>query len=146
MSSPEGAEVRPVVPVVDDVDTGEFFAAAARGELAIRCCAACGVDLHLPRENCPHCGEFSRSWRTVEPRGTLYSWTVVEHQVHPAHPTPYTVVLVELDAARDVRLVGRIDGRPELTIGQAMAVDFEDVAGVSLPQWRPAVEEESDHG
>ncbi|WP_435769626.1 Zn-ribbon domain-containing OB-fold protein [Nocardioides sp. SYSU DS0651] len=134
-----------VVPVVDDVDTGEFFAAAARGELAIRHCEACGTDLHLPRASCPHCGELGDTWRTVEPRGTLYSWTVVEHQVHPAHPTPYTVVLVELDEAPGVRLVGHVDGRPALTIGQPMAVRFEDVEGVRLPQWVPATEEESDH-
>lgn len=142
MIGSEDVAVRPVVPVVDDVDTGGFFEAAARGELAVRHCGGCGTDLHLPRECCPHCGELSRAWRTVEPRATLYSWTVVEHQVHPAHPTPYTVVLVELDDAPTVRLLGHLPGRPPLTVGQPMVVEFEDVEGVRLPQWRP--EEESD--
>lgn len=130
-------DVGPVLPVVDDVDTGEFFAAAARGELMARVCGSCGRDLHLPRENCPRCGAFSRQWRVVPPTGTLYSWTVVEHQVHPAYPTPYTVVLVEVDGTDGVRLLGRLPGRPRLAIGEPMKVWFEDVDGVVLPQWRP---------
>lgn len=133
---------RPIVPVTDDVDTGEFFAAAARGELAIRECGECGTTLHLPRESCPRCGAFTRTWRTVAPSGHLYSWTVVEHQVHPAYATPYTVVLVELDDAPGVRLLGRLEGRPDLTIGQPMAAEFEKVGEVVLPQWRPATGQE----
>ena len=139
MTDPQAA---PLLPVTDDVDTGEFFAAAARGELAIRLCGECRVDLHLPRENCPRCGAFTREWRTVAPTGTLYSWTVVEHQVHPAYPGPYTVVLVELDDAKDVRLLGRIDGRPALEIGQPMQAWFEQIGDVTLPQWRPTSSQE----
>ncbi|GAA4681271.1 Zn-ribbon domain-containing OB-fold protein [Gordonia humi] len=131
------AQPSPVLPVVDDVDTGEFFAAAARGEIAVRVCSACRADVHLPRENCPQCGAFSREWRVVPPLGALYSWTVVEHQVHPATPVPYTVVLVEVDGTDGVRLVGRIDGRAELEIGQRMEAWFEQVDDVTLPQWRP---------
>lgn len=127
----------PLLPVTDDVDTGGFFAAAARGELAIRVCSECRTDLHLPRENCPRCGAFSREWRQVARTGTLYSWTVVEHQVHPAFPVPYTVVLVEVDDTEGVRLLSRVDGRPDLEIGQPMEVWFEQVGGVTLPQWRP---------
>lgn len=132
-----------LLPVTDDVDTGGFFAAAARGELAVRVCSECRADLHLPRENCPHCGAFSREWRSIARIGTLYSWTVVEHQVHPAFPVPYTVVLVEVDDTDGVRLLSRIDGRPDLAIGQRMEVWFEQVGDVTLPQWRsaPTVEE-----
>ena len=130
----------PLVPVIDDVDTGGFFAAAARGELAIRVCSECRADLHLPRENCPRCGAFSQEWRTVAGAGTLYSWTVVEHQVHPAYPVPYTVVLVELDDAKDVRLLGRLDGRPSLEIGQPLQAWFEQVGDATLPQWRSVAE------
>lgn len=128
----------PLLPVTDDVDTGGFFDAAARGDLAIRVCSECRADLHLPRENCPRCGAFSREWRTVATTGTLHSWTVVEHQVHPAFPVPYTVVLVEVDGTDAVRLVSRIEGRPELEIGQRMEAWFEQVGDVTLPQWRPA--------
>ncbi|NYG59561.1 hypothetical protein BJ980_002484 [Nocardioides daedukensis] len=134
----------PLLPVTDDVDTGGFFLAAARGELAIRICSECRADLHLPRECCPHCGAFSREWRPVSGTGTLYSWTVVHHQVHPAFPVPYTVVLVEVDDTDGVRLVSRIAGCPDLEVGQPMEVWFEQVGDVTLPQWRPtATQEES---
>ena len=67
-----------------------------------------------------------------------YSWTIVEHQVHPAYPVPYTIVLVELDDHPGVRFVGHLAGAPQLTDGQAMRVWFEQLDdGVVLPQWAP---------
>jgi uncharacterized OB-fold protein len=125
-----------LVPVTDDADTAGFFQAAARGELVIRMCAACGLPLHLPRAYCHACGSWEGTWKPVAGTGTLYSWTVVEHQVHPAYPVPYTIVLVELDEIPGVRLVGSIPGAPALAEGQAMRVVFEELSGgVVLPNW-----------
>jgi uncharacterized OB-fold protein len=76
------------LPVIDDPDTGGFFAAAARGELALCTCTQCGTVLHLPRAYCSACGSWDTTWRTVAGRGRLYSWTTVEHQVHPALRRP----------------------------------------------------------
>ena len=77
-------------------------------------------------------------WRQVSGAGRLYSWTIVEHQVHPAYATPYTVVLVSLDEHPEVRLLGFLPGRAGLAVDQPMEVWFQDLAeGVSLPQWRP---------
>jgi hypothetical protein len=39
------------------------------------------------------------------------------HQIHPDYPAPYTLVVVELDDAPEVRLMGRLDGEPELSRG-----------------------------
>jgi uncharacterized OB-fold protein len=65
----------------------------------------------------------------------LYSWTTIEHQSHPAFPTPYTIILVELDDAPGVRVVGRIDGAPDLTAGLPIRVSFEDLGeGLGMPQ------------
>jgi DUF35 OB-fold domain, acyl-CoA-associated len=61
----------------------------------------------------------------------------VEHQVHPAYPVPYTVVLVQLDDVA-ARLIGRLPGRPDLAPGQPMQVWFEELDGAVLPQWAPA--------
>jgi uncharacterized protein len=127
-----------LLPVVDDVDTGGFFEAAQRGELVVRRCEGCGAVLHLPRAYCHACGSWDGRWAPVAGTGTLHSWTVVEHQVHPAYPAPYTVVLVQLDDVA-ARLVGWLPGRPELAPGQPMRVWFETVDdGVVLPQWAPA--------
>jgi uncharacterized OB-fold protein len=128
-----------VVPETADPDTAGFFAAAAREELAVCACGACGAVLHPPRAYCAACGRWETVWRTVSGRGRLYSWTTVEHQTHRAFPVPYTIVLVELDDAPEARLVGYLPGRPELEAGMPMRVWFEpvDEDGTRLPQWRP---------
>ena len=124
-------------PVVDDRDTGGFFAAAAAGRLVIRMCNGCDAVLHMPRAYCHQCGSWDGRWQEVAGTGTVYSWTVVDHQVHPSFPVPYTVVLVELDEVR-ARLIGHLPGTPDLHIGQALTVWFETLAdGVVRPQWSP---------
>jgi uncharacterized OB-fold protein len=128
----------PLLPVTDDRDTGGFFEAARRGELVVRACSSCGAVLHVPRAYCRACGSWEGEWRPVAGTGTLHTWTVVDHQVHPAYPVPYTVVLVDLDDA-PVRLVGHLSGSPDLRDGMAMRVRFDEVGdGVVLPQWEPA--------
>jgi uncharacterized OB-fold protein len=131
--------VTPLIPVTDDLDTGGFFEAARRGELVIRMCNNCDTVLHMPQPHCHHCGSWEGRWQTVAGTGSVYSWTVVEHQVHPSYPVPYTVVLVELDDYPAARLIGRLAGRRDLTAGQPMQVWFETVdGGVVVPQWKPA--------
>lgn len=128
----------PVLPVTDDPDSGPFFEAAARHELVIRFCGRCERALHLPKAFCPDCHEDAGEWRRVQGTGRVHTWTTVEHQVHPGHPTPYTVVVVQLDEHPEVRLLGSLPGRAEVQPDQAMEVWFEEVGdGVVLPQWRP---------
>ena len=138
MSATTSAPRRPL-PVTDDHDSGGFWAAAREGKLVVRVCAHCGALLHLPRAYCHQCGTWSEEWKEVSGRGRLTSWTVVEHQVHPAFPVPYTIVLVELDDAPGARLIGQLPGAAALIPGQPMEVWFEDAGeGTVLPQWRPA--------
>ena len=130
----------PLLPVDDDHDTGGFFEAARRGELVVRACSSCGTLLHLPRAFCHRCGSWDGEWRPVAGTGTLHTWTVVDHQVHPAYPVPYTIVLVDLDDAPGVRLLGHLPGSPDLQAGMPMRVRFDEIAdGVVLPQWEPTV-------
>ena len=132
------------LPVIDDPDTAGFFAAAGRGEVALCNCSACGATLHLPRAYCHRCGSWAATWRPVAPRGRLCSWTTVEHQVHPAFPVPYTIVLVELADEPGARLVGWLAGRPELEAGMAMEAAFEAVADdTTLVQWTPVPDDET---
>lgn len=126
------------VPNRRDLDTEGFFAAALENRLVVRACRACGKVLHLPRSYCKGCGSWDVEWRDVAGTATVYSWTVVTHQVHPAYPTPYTVVLVELDDAPAARLVGYLPGTPALRPGQPMKVEFETLHdGSVIPQWVP---------
>jgi uncharacterized protein len=128
-----------ILPVTDDHDTGGFWAAAQAGQLVVRQCDRCHAVLHVPVAYCHHCGSWEGHWLPVAGTARLVSWTTAEHQVHPAYPVPYTVVLVELDDHPGVRFVGYLAGAPHLTDGQAMQVWFEHLDdGVVLPQWAPA--------
>jgi uncharacterized OB-fold protein len=128
-----------VVPRVDDRDSAGYWAAAARGELVVRVCVPEGHVLHLPKAYCHRCDTFDVAWRPVSGRGTVHTWTTVEHQVDPAFPVPYTIVLVELDDEPGVRFVTDLAGRPDLTVGMPMVVRFDDEGrGVTVPRWEPA--------
>lgn len=129
-----------ILPVIEDRDTGPFFAAAAaaEGRLVYAACGNCGRGSHPPSPFCSYCRKPRSEWREASGRGTLQSFTIVTHQIHPDYPTPYTVVLVTLDDSADVQLVGRIAGEPALEIGQPMEVWFDRLTEDSvLPQWRP---------
>lgn len=130
--------VRPL-PYTEDDETGGFWQAAADGRLVLRACASCAAVLHLPKSYCHHCGSWDVTWREVRGSGTVYSWTVVRHQIHPAFEVPYTVVLVELDDAPGARLVGHLPGAAELSVGTPMRVRFDEPEpGVAIPNWEPA--------
>jgi uncharacterized OB-fold protein len=128
-----------LLPNTADRETHGFFEAAAAGKLVYRICNACHHGLHPPTGHCPRCGSWDTAWAEAKGTGKLHSWTTVTHQIHPGYPTPYTLVLVELDETPDVRLLGRIAGAPALRPGMPMRVWFEKLAdGTALPQWRPA--------
>jgi hypothetical protein len=126
------------IPVANDPDTGGFFAAAQEGRLVVRRCGDCGADVHLPAAACSRCGSWNTLWVEVPTRGQVYSWTVVERQFRAAFPVPYTLVIVELESAPGVRLVGHLSGRPSLSLGTPLVADFEHRGESALPRWRVA--------
>lgn len=131
--------VHPIFPNDADRETEGFFRAASEGRLVFKACQDCAHAIHPPMSHCPHCGGWNTSWQAARGSGKLRSWTTVAHQVHPAYPAPYTVVVVELDDAPEVRLVGLIEGEPALSDGMAMRVTFDKLDdGPTLPNWTPA--------
>jgi len=131
--------VKPLLPYDTDRETAGFFEAAAEDRLVFRACNDCDHALHPPSAHCPYCGGWNTDWRQAKGTGKLHTWTTVTHQIHPGFPTPYTVVVVELDDAPEVRLLGHLDGAPDLEAGMPMQVWFDHIEdGPTLPQWRPA--------
>jgi uncharacterized OB-fold protein len=129
------------LPVVDGFNRDWFTS----GELAVQQCESCATLQHPPEEICHVCGGMSFSTTTLPPEGTVHSFTVVHHSVHTAldAAVPYVVVLVSLDAAPDLRVVGNLLDAPadDVTIGMPVeAVWLERIADdgtkVLLPQWR----------
>jgi len=110
-----------------------FWDGARRHELLLQRCSACGRHWHPPSEFCPHCRSSTWAWVAAAGGGTIYSFTVVHHAVHPvlADRLPYTVVLVDLDEG--ARVVARSPGaQPE--IGRRVTRGLADYDEISLPE------------
>ena len=119
-------------------DTEFFWEGAARGELLIQRCSACGTLRHPPRPACGSCRSFE--WGTVRAtgRGEVYSHVTVHHPVVPPFEGPYGVALIQLEEG--VRLVSNVIGVPngEVRIGMPVEVVFEKVDDeLTLPLFRP---------
>jgi uncharacterized OB-fold protein len=125
------------LPDVEDPLTAEFFAGAARGELTVPRCDACGAYVWYPSESCPACSGESLTWSPVSGRGTLFSWAVVRRAFLPAfaEQVPFVTALVALDEDPNVRIVSYVvDTDPEsLTAEQPLEVDFRPLAFPTVP-------------
>jgi uncharacterized OB-fold protein len=118
----------------------QFFAAAARGELWIQRCEACGHRQFYPRQLCTACGG-AVGWEAASGRGTVHTFTIVRQNAAPPFKglLPYAVAMVELDEG--VRMMGNVTGIPALQVKiglrvEAYAVECGD--GLAVPFWRAA--------
>jgi uncharacterized OB-fold protein len=114
------------------------------GSLAIQRCGACATLQHPPEEVCHACGGVDFGVEIVAPRGTVHSYTVVHYAANPAlaDAVPYTVVLVSLDDAPHLRVVGDVDA-DDVRIGMPVVPYWDDRTSsegelIRLPRWRPA--------
>ncbi|MFJ5968024.1 Zn-ribbon domain-containing OB-fold protein [Streptomyces sp. NPDC093060] len=131
---------------VTDTDGAPFWEYAARGELRVQACGECGEFRFPPRPCCPHCQSFASEWRAVSGRGLVWSYVLPHPPLLPeyAEQAPYNVVVVELEDAPRIRLVGNLVSRAgapldsldprRIRIGGRVQVVFSD----GLPQWVPA--------
>ncbi|MEU6537991.1 OB-fold domain-containing protein [Streptomyces sp. NPDC047000] len=134
---------------VTDTDGAPFWEYAARGELRVQACAGCGEPRFPPRPCCPHCRSFASEWRLTGGRGRVWSYVVPHPPLLPdyAARAPYNVVLVELEDAPRIRLVGNLVPHPgaplgslapeQLRIGARVRAVFPADGGAPLPQWVP---------
>lgn len=142
---------------IDDLDreNREYFRYCAGHDFRLQACTACSLLRYPPTTACPWCSCPDVAWTPVEGRGTVYSYTEVQHAIQPAfrRHTPYLVLLVELDRQRGVpgadealRVIGNLvlpDGElapPEVVrtvgVGTRVRIVYKDVApGLALPQW-----------
>jgi uncharacterized OB-fold protein len=114
------------------------------GAILIQRCASCGTRQHPPEEICHVCGSMTFDHDELGPSGTVYSYTVAHYAANKAlaDSVPYTVVLVSLDDAPEIRVVGNMPGT-EVHIGMPVVAEWEertaeDGTTILLPQWRPA--------
>ncbi|MFF5013680.1 Zn-ribbon domain-containing OB-fold protein [Streptomyces sp. NPDC001165] len=131
---------------VTDIDGAPFWEYAGRDELRVQACGECGEFRFPPRPCCPHCQSFASEWRAVSGRGRVWSYVLPHPPLLPeyAEQAPYNVVVVELEDAPRIRLVGNLVSRAgaplnsldprRIRIGGRVQVVFSD----GLPQWVPA--------
>ena len=114
-----------------DALTAPFWEGCAAQELRIQKCASCGVHRHVPAVICSECQSFDSTWDVSQGTGTVFSYIVVHHSVHPAtrDSLPYNVAVVELDDCGGVRVTSNVVGCPneELRVGMPVRVVWERV-------------------
>ena len=131
------------LPNLDRAETRSYWEAARRHQLVLPRCRDCQGWIWYPQRVCHFCHSWNLDWQPVSGTGTIYSFVVVRHGLHPWFATrlPFVSALVELDEAPNVRLTAEIvDCAPEdVLVGMNVEVAFEDVNDeVTLPQFRPA--------
>lgn len=127
--------------------TRGFFEGAAREELCIPRCLACGELNWYPPKTCRYCKAFPLEWSRVSGRATLFSFSHVRRALFAGYASkaPYTTGLVVLAEDPRVRLVTLVvDCSPgELRMDMPVEVvfrrlEFPEVAGsVVAPMFRP---------
>jgi uncharacterized OB-fold protein len=125
-----------------DALTKRFFTA---GKLVFQACAKCNAVQHPPTDVCSACQSFAFTERESAGRGRIESLTVAHYAVHLALKArvPYVVVLVAIDDAPGVRVIGNVVNRApsEVAIGQRVRVCFEEAKDsqsgevLRIPQW-----------
>jgi hypothetical protein len=124
--------------------TEPFWAGTAKHVLLLPRCTACGT-VRVPGAGlCWRCRGGDVDWVELEPRGRVFTHTVVRHAVVPEvrDQVPYVVAVVELDAAPGVRLIGnlwRVEV-DEVRIGLPVEIVWDDIdEGVTIPRFAPAL-------
>ena len=118
-----------------------YFAAAARGVLALQRCEACGSHSFPLRSRCPRCGSARLDWSESSGRGRVFAHGRLERSALPelAGRLPLTLLLVDLEEGP--RIPARLaagDAGP-VRAGDAVALGFETAGdGTPLPVFRRA--------
>ncbi|MGH7899772.1 MAG: Zn-ribbon domain-containing OB-fold protein [Candidatus Binatia bacterium] len=128
------------LPRIDE-ENRWFWEAAARHELVLEKCAACGRVRFYPRALCPSCLSAEVEYLRASGRGKVYTFTVTHQNQAPGFrdELPYVMAYVELDEGP--RLLTNIVSTPpdDVKVGMAVEVVFEDVSEtLAIPKFKKA--------
>jgi uncharacterized OB-fold protein len=122
-----------------------FWEACRRHELVVQRCTNCGTFRHYPEVVCWNCQSFDHDWPVMSGKAKVFTCMNVNQAVHPSlkEAVPFNTVIVELDDAPGIRMVGNlVDAKyDEIEIGMPVQVHFEDrpdAEDVTLPLWKRA--------
>ena len=132
------------VPDLSDPIFAPFWRGTREGKLVIQKCGDCGTYRWPPRVACRKCKSTHTVWEAVDPRGTLYTYTVVGRATAKGFPNvPYAVGFVALDAIPHVRITGILVDVDPLAVAIGMSLEGRFVAAgpereMTLIHWAPA--------
>jgi uncharacterized protein len=123
-------------------ETQRYWDGAAAGELWIQRCVTTGKHFFYPRLYSPFVTGGAAEWVKASGRATLYSYNIV-HRAAPGFEdrSPYALAVVELEEGPRLmtNIVGIENTPGNLVLDMPLRVTFEQVGGVSLPVFEPAV-------
>ena len=129
------------LPHFPEPDTEPFWEATKDHELRYQVCDDCDGVVFYPRRHCTHCLSQNLSWKASKGEGTIYTYSLVRQNYHPAfrERVPYVIAWVDLDEGfRMLTNIVGVDEVESVAIGQRVRVDWLDHDSVSLPAFRPA--------
>ncbi len=136
MSDPK----RPL-PRADEPDTRAFWAATKDKEFRYQQCRDCDQIVFYPRRHCTGCTSGNLEWKVASGKGTVYTYSVVRQSYHPffRNLVPYAVAWVDLEEGPRVltNIVGVKDPLADVSIGQAVQLEWEEYEELSIPLFRP---------
>ena len=90
----------------------------------------------LVMQRCPHCLQADWAWQEAQPTGAIHSFSVERMGQDPGQRgrVPFTIVLVDLDDGP--RMIGNMEGEPDVRVGQRVEVTFELLDGAPLTCFR----------
>ena len=117
-------------------DNARFWEAAAKGELLMPRCLACGEFHWYPRRHCPFCFSDQIEWVQSAGKGSIYSFSVMRK----ADGGPYVIAYVELDEGVTV-LSNIVAIEPDqVEVGGKVRVVFQaSASGQAVPMFEPEV-------
>jgi uncharacterized protein len=117
-----------------DEMTQPFWDAALEGRLVAPKCTKCGTFVIPPQPFCFECQNDSFEWTQLPGTGTIYTFTIVRHPLHPglADVVPYVSGIVELDGTQGAgarMITNFVDCDPEtVAIGDKVRIVWEKVS------------------
>ncbi len=138
----EPRQTSPILPA-QDLDSEAFWAGCREGRLSLPSCETCGSVAFPPRRWCGRCACVTRGvWNAEAPTGRVVSFTVTPGGFRPGLADAYTLAIVQLDDAPEVRLTLRVVGAGErsavaIGINDRVVVAFEHHEEWSVPVAQP---------
>jgi hypothetical protein len=130
-------------PRFPEPDTQPFWDATREHKLMYQVDTTNGKPVFFPRSRSPYTGTDKLDWRESKGLGTVYTYSVVRLNRHPAFAElgPYAIAYVDLDEGFRIltNVVGVANPVTDVKIGMRVKLKWEDQeSGIALPMFEPA--------